>query len=89
MSDLAKFLKLIRGQSNLGQKDVALRLGYSTSQFISNWERGLSRPPIEALPILAELYQIPLRTLQEYFYRDSLDALAVELRQAFSWESVT
>ena len=47
--------RLARG---LSQSMVAKELGYTTPQFISNLERGLSPPPYEILPELAKLYDV-------------------------------
>ena len=52
---LAGFLRESRIKAGLSQKDVADRLGYSTAQFISNWERGLSSPPVDTLKRLTEI----------------------------------
>lgn len=55
---LAKYLKSLRERANLSQKTVSEKLGYSTPQFISNWERGISLPPVPAIEALANLYQV-------------------------------
>lgn len=62
--EMAKFLKEKRSIASLKQSDVAKALGYSTSQFISNWERGISSPPVFILKKLSKLYQF---SLQEIF----------------------
>jgi transcriptional regulator with XRE-family HTH domain len=46
---LAEYLKGTRAAAGLSQGQIAEALGYSTSQFISNWERGISAPPVTAL----------------------------------------
>ena len=53
---LAELLKQKRIRAGLSQRDVSDALGYSTPQFISNWERGISTPPMDAIPKLAEIY---------------------------------
>lgn len=55
---LGNFLKQKREQAGLSQGDVAEKLGYSTSQFISNWERGLSGPPLKVLRQVSDLYGV-------------------------------
>lgn len=60
---LALLLKQKRTQAGLSQRDVADKLGYSTPQFISNWERGASIPPMNAICILASLYQMDAEEL--------------------------
>lgn len=51
-------LRLCREACNLTQKHVADALSYSTAQFISNWERGVSLPPEESLAVLAKLFGV-------------------------------
>lgn len=58
MNALIKLLKKARTEGGLTQGDIAKKLGYTTSQFVSNWERGLSTPPLEALPKLSKLLGI-------------------------------
>ncbi|RYZ96490.1 MAG: XRE family transcriptional regulator, partial [Proteobacteria bacterium] len=43
----------------LTQRSVSLSLGYSSAQFISNFERGIAAPPLKKLKILARLYKMP------------------------------
>lgn len=44
---IGTLLKEIRIKSNLSQRDVSEALGYTTAQFVSNWERETFRihPP--------------------------------------------
>ena len=57
------YLKKARQKAGLSQGDVAKELGYSSPQFISNWERGLSSPPLDTLSDLVRIYAIPGREL--------------------------
>lgn len=41
---LGNYLREAREAKGLTQIEVAKRLGYSTSQFVSNWERGMCSP---------------------------------------------
>ena len=59
MKTLGELLKKGRSASGLSQKDVADKLGYSSSQFISNWERNISMPPANTLKKLSGLYDLP------------------------------
>lgn len=51
-------LKNIREKRGLTQKDVADALRYSSAQFVSNWERGISLPPLNILPRLAAVLSL-------------------------------
>ncbi len=59
MRSLSDYLKQKRLASGLSQLDVAKVLGYSSPQFVSNWERGLVSPPLETIAVLIDLYKIP------------------------------
>ncbi|NCN41508.1 helix-turn-helix domain-containing protein [bacterium] len=55
---LGKFLKAQRVKAGFTQGEVASRLGYSSPQFISNIERGLSVIPLKTLAVLVSQYKI-------------------------------
>lgn len=80
---LAKFLKASRGNANLSQLEVADHLGYSTPQFISNWERGISAPPIETIGVLSRLYKVSDEELFDILQKVTLDQVANNLRERF------
>lgn len=80
---LAKFLKEKRVQSGLSQKDVAERLGYSTSQFISNWERGISHPPLNTLRSLSQLYKINPEEMFDVLLKATVAQVEVDLKKKF------
>lgn len=60
---VGRFLRARRVKVGLTQLDVANHLQYTTAQFISNWERGISMPPMDTLPRIANLLRIPPRDL--------------------------
>lgn len=49
MSPLAAFLRSAREKANLTQGDVASQLGYTTPQYISNWERDMAPFPLDQI----------------------------------------
>jgi transcriptional regulator with XRE-family HTH domain len=55
-----QYLAAARVRVNLSQNELASRLGYSSPQFISNWERGESCPPLNKLRPLARELKIPI-----------------------------
>ncbi len=75
------FLKSMRQKSGLTQQDLANKLSYSTAQFISNWERGISLPPLEVLPKLSNLCKISARTLVETLFQYQEEVLKVHKKQ--------
>jgi transcriptional regulator with XRE-family HTH domain len=54
---LGNYLKGVREQANLTQADVSNKLGYTSPQFISNIERGISVAPIKTLARMVTLYK--------------------------------
>lgn len=80
---LAAFLRAARNRAGLSQRDVALRLGYGTPQFISNWERGISSPPCRAVHTLAELYRVSADELYDALVEETLMRVEQDLREEF------
>lgn len=52
---IGKFLREARERAGLSQRHIAVRLGYASAQFVSNWERGIASPPLKSL---GKLYAI-------------------------------
>lgn len=64
---IAKALIEQRLKLNKTQHDISEQLGYSSPQFISNWERGIAKPPINSLRQVAKAYKMPVTDLIELF----------------------
>ncbi len=77
------FLKRKRIAAGLSQRQVCEALGYSSTQFISNWERGLASPPMGALARLVQIYKIGKNDFMEEMMRDKKLAIEGELGLAF------
>jgi transcriptional regulator with XRE-family HTH domain len=54
---LGVFFKEKRSNMGMTQLDVARKLGYTSAQFISNFERGLCSLPLPAIRKLTQLYK--------------------------------
>ncbi len=80
---LSDFLKEKRTQVGLSQKDVADKLGYSSAQFISNWERGLSSPPMHTLKKLAEMYNVNVDEMFDVILASTIEQVTVDLQKKF------
>jgi transcriptional regulator with XRE-family HTH domain len=80
---LAEFLKSSRTSANLSQKDVSTKLGYGSSQFISNWERGVSQPPIKVLKVLSNLYKVEADKIFDVLLEDTVEIVKADLRSKF------
>ena len=55
---LGQYLKSMREQCSLTQADVSGKLGYTSPQFISNIERGISVAPLKTLARMVNLYKV-------------------------------
>lgn len=76
---LAAYLKEKRIQVGLTQSEVAKKLGYSSPQFVSNWERGLANPPVFVLRDLTKMYKVPVDELFDLIVEDFKQELQREL----------
>lgn len=81
--ELGIFLKQKREAVKVSQGAVARRLGYSSAQFVSNIERGLCFPPMDALKMMMELYKISgtemtkiLFDLQSSYFKEEFSSLS-------------
>lgn len=80
---LADFLKDARVRTGFSQKEVADKLRYSSAQFVSNWERGVSSPPLKAVRKLATMYKVTEEDLFEVMLKETLERAETELRRKF------
>lgn len=77
--ELGTYLKEKRQKAGLSQAEVSRALGYTSPQFVSNFERGLCSPPLPKLKILTELYKIPVREITELLINQQRRYLTKEL----------
>lgn len=82
-NELAIFLKKVRINAGLTQKEVSKVLGYKSSQFVSNWERGLSSPPISTLRKLCTIYKASEEEMFSVVRDIAIRNLEEELRREF------
>lgn len=55
---LGLFIKKMRLERGYSQADLAYSLGYTSPQFVSDWERGISSPPVKKLQELSQLLKV-------------------------------
>jgi transcriptional regulator with XRE-family HTH domain len=77
---IATFFKDSRVKVRLSQSEVATFMGYSCAQFVSNWERGISTPPLEKLPKLLDLYRLDRNDLIELVLQETRSFLEGALK---------
>lgn len=75
---LGLYLKERRVSSGLSQNNVADKLGYTSAQFVSNWERGLCSPPMDILNKLIKLYKMDAKQLMKCMLEDTKRELAAD-----------
>jgi transcriptional regulator with XRE-family HTH domain len=80
---LSEFLREKRIAAGMSQGKVAGILGYTSPQFISNWERGISEPPVDTLKVIAKLYNVPMDELFEVVLKSTIQKVTVDLQQKF------
>ncbi|MGE0528105.1 MAG: helix-turn-helix domain-containing protein [Bdellovibrionales bacterium] len=73
--EVGKFLREKRILAGLTQKQVSDHLGYSSSQFVSNWERGQCLPPPQKLKKLIKLLDISGEQLANMIFDEKKRAL--------------
>ena len=74
---IGAFIRQHRLKAGITQEDLANHLGYSSAQFVSNWERGVSMPPLKSLPGLAAHIGVSGRAMMELIlaYQDEVRKL--------------
>lgn len=80
---LSEYLKNKRVQAKHTQMDVAQALGYTSAQFISNWERGLSAPPIPTLKKLCKMYKMNSDEVYGKLLSQTLIDVEADLKRKF------
>lgn len=83
VTEYAEQLKAARYYSGHSQLDVAKKLGYTTSQFVSNWERGVSRPPVPVLHKLGIIYEVNAHELLKGAFKAEAEILKTGLWKEF------
>jgi transcriptional regulator with XRE-family HTH domain len=87
--DLSKFLKEKRLEAGLSQGAVSKKLGYTSPQFVSNWERGLSQPPVATLRKIAQIYNISANDMFDVMLKATIDQVTAELTEKFYKQTKT
>lgn len=72
MSRLGQFIKEVRLKKKIKQTDIAKAMGY-TSQFVCNWERGVSAPPMEKLRELCKVLRVDPKFVKRHLIKDYKD----------------
>lgn len=64
------FLRVCREKKGVTQHELAFILGYSSPQFVSNWERNLAKPPLNKARQIANHLDIPVEKYRKQLIND-------------------
>lgn len=81
---LAQFLRQSRENACLSQWTVSQKMGYSTPQFVSNWERGISQPPVPTLKELAIIYNVEASELFDLQLKATIEVVTNNMIKKFN-----
>ena len=77
---LGNYLQRQRRAAGFTQREVSNALGYSSAQFISNFERGIAAPPAKKLKTLINLYGLKRPEVIARLVRGYKEELSAALR---------
>ena len=81
---LGAFLKESRHKRHLSQSEVADALKYDSPQYISDWERGVSSPPMKKIAQIAHILHVNTDRIFELLLECSKQKLEADLFQQYS-----
>ncbi len=82
---LREIIKTKRIEKKYSQVSLAKALGYSSGQFVSNWERGESYPPMDRLAKISLLFNLEKENLVELFLKEYIDLKKEEYLKAYDF----
>ncbi len=80
---LGSYIKRTRLAKGYSQSELASTLGYTSPQFISDWERGVSTPPVKRLPELSKALNVKADTLFKLLVSLATEQLVSSLSKEF------
>lgn len=86
--EFSKLIKEHRIKSGLTQQELSQKLGYSTPQFISIIERGLSKVPLVTLGQLIVYIGLPEKKVTKLLMDEYTDYLKTEMAQGKSFKKI-
>ena len=80
---LGGFIRKMRLEKEYSQAELAANLGYTSPQFISDWERGISSPPLKKLHELSVLLEVKVDALFDLLVTWATEQLVENLSKEF------
>ncbi|MBL7544294.1 MAG: helix-turn-helix transcriptional regulator [Bdellovibrionaceae bacterium] len=77
---IGEIIRQKRVAKNMTQLQLSTLLGYESTQFISLFERGLSKVPLNVLGKLSVILEIPAKRFQNLLVADFKNKLQTEMR---------
>mgnify|MGYP003874816653 FL=1 len=71
----------MRLRSGLTQDELARKLSYSSAQFVSNWERGISLPPLDIMAKLCVVCKTSPDDLVDVLYSYQEEVLKLQKQE--------
>ncbi len=68
---LGQYLKQRRVDAGYSQVDLAVKLGFASGQFVSNWERGICAPPGSTLQKMIVLLKLDREKIVDVMIEDT------------------
>lgn len=87
MKKLKDIIKMKRLEKGFSQSSLAKILGYSSGQFVSNWERGESYPPVDRLAKMSLLFEMDDIVLFNLYVEESVKEKKREYEKAHAFHS--
>lgn len=81
---IGSIVRKYREKSGLTQQELALKLGYDYPQFVSLFERGVSKVPVHTLGYLVSILGIPEKALTAILLSDYEAEVRAELAKGKS-----
>ena len=78
--EIGQIIRTLREKKGLTQTDLAIKLGYRTPQFVSLFERGLSKVPLETLGQLSVILNFPANRMMDLILRDFENDVAKKIK---------
>jgi len=82
---LREKLKSAREKKKYSQTKLAKILGYSSGQFVSNWERGKSYPPVDRLAKMSILLDLDQEELIGLYLNELSHEKRLEFKKAIEF----
>lgn len=80
---LGSFIRKMCLEKGYSQAELATSLGYTSPQFISDWERGISSPPVKKLHELSVLLHVKVDVLFDLLVTLATEQLVENLSKEF------